>query len=288
MDPFIEAQIKEGFAPIPNKLLDVISMAKLNGSQFRIVLAVIRHTYGWGRKSHEMSVSNLAKATGLPKRQVRKEIERLIRGKVLIEYKEPTKTSCREMGLNYCYSEWCIFASGSDMPEVYLHPSPEVYLHPSSEVQLVLSGEEQLHPQERQLKNNIKDITKDSVTADSENKTPYQKIVHLYHEICISFPKVRTISEERKKHIGARYKQYGCNIEIFRELFTKAENSDFLKGINDREWKADFDWLMNEANMAKVLEGKYDYSVRASPVKRETKTEAVDRIFKEMEVNANG
>ena len=46
MDPFIEAQIKEGFAPIPNKLLDVISMAKLNGSQFRIVLAVIRHTYG--------------------------------------------------------------------------------------------------------------------------------------------------------------------------------------------------------------------------------------------------
>jgi len=36
-----------------------------------------------------------------------------------------------------------------------------------------------------------------------------------------------------------------------------AEASQFLKGKNQRNWTADFNWLMNSENMAKVLEGKY-------------------------------
>ena len=40
-------------------------------------------------------------------------------------------------------------------------------------------------------------------------------------------------------------------------MFTKAENSNFLKGKNDRSWTATFDWLINSTNMAKVLEDNY-------------------------------
>ena len=36
-----------------------------------------------------------------------------------------------------------------------------------------------------------------------------------------------------------------------------AEESDFLKGKNNRDWSADFDWLMKDANLAKVLDGNY-------------------------------
>ena len=95
-------------------------------------------------------------------------------------------------------------------------------------------------------------------------RVPYQKILNLYLSICISFPKVRALSKEREEHIGARYKQYKCDIEVFRELFTKAESSIFLKGDNDRKWKATFDWLMNETNMAKVLEEKYKNKPKSS------------------------
>ena len=42
------------------------------------------------------------------------------------------------------------------------------------------------------------------------------------------------------------------------EVFEKAEASDFLKGASESNFKADFDWLMKDRNMAKVLEGKYD------------------------------
>jgi len=37
-----------------------------------------------------------------------------------------------------------------------------------------------------------------------------------------------------------------------------AEASGFLKGQNSRGWQANFDWLINESNMVKVLEGNYN------------------------------
>ena len=43
-------------------------------------------------------------------------------------------------------------------------------------------------------------------------------------------------------------------------MFRKAENSNFLKGANNRNWSANFDWLMKDANFAKVLDGNYDYA----------------------------
>lgn len=94
--------------------------------------------------------------------------------------------------------------------------------------------------------------------APAAEQTPYKSIVDLYHEICKSYPKMKKVSDNRKKAIAARWKEYGQNLDTFRELFEKAESSLFLKGRNQRNWTADFNWLMNSDNMAKVLEGKYD------------------------------
>lgn len=88
--------------------------------------------------------------------------------------------------------------------------------------------------------------------------TPYAAIVELYHEICKSYPSLRNVGEKRKKAIAARWKEYKHDLDTFRELFTLAEASPFLKGKNPRNWTADFNWLMNSENMAKVLEGKYN------------------------------
>jgi hypothetical protein len=83
----------------------------------------------------------------------------------------------------------------------------------------------------------------------------FQSIVDLYHEICKSFPSVRSVSDARKKAIRARLNTY--TLEDFRTVFKNAEASSFLKGKNDRNWQATFDWLLKDANMAKVLEGNY-------------------------------
>ena len=47
-------------------------------------------------------------------------------------------------------------------------------------------------------------------------------------------------------------------MEDFKTLFEKAEASSFLKGANGRDWSANFDWLIKDSNMVKVLEGNYD------------------------------
>ena len=90
-----------------------------------------------------------------------------------------------------------------------------------------------------------------------QQPVPFAQIAELYHAICTSYPQLRAIEGNRQKLIAGRWKKYRT-LDAFRELFEKAEASDFLKGDNDRGWTADFDWLIRPTNMSKVLEGKYD------------------------------
>lgn len=81
-------------------------------------------------------------------------------------------------------------------------------------------------------------------------------IVDLYHDICQSFNAVQRITENRKQAIEDLVSKY--TVEEIERCFRIAESSDFLKGANERKWKATFDWLIDEDNMAKVLEGNYE------------------------------
>ena len=83
----------------------------------------------------------------------------------------------------------------------------------------------------------------------------YQQIADMYNETCVSFPRLTKLSDSRKKAIKARLKQY--TVEDFKRLFTMAEESSFLKGQNNRNWSANFDWMIKDSNMAKVLDGNY-------------------------------
>lgn len=98
---------------------------------------------------------------------------------------------------------------------------------------------------------------------DKVDNTPYEKIVDLYNNTCKSLPKVRDLTDARKRAIRARYKQHP-DFAYFEKLFRMAQDSAFLTGGSDGNgWAANFDWLMKENNGAKVLEGTYKN--RASP-----------------------
>ena len=102
-----------------------------------------------------------------------------------------------------------------------------------------------------------KELESDTEEEKEKNiTTTCKQVASMYLEICTSYPKITTLSETRKKAIKARLKTY--SLDDFNTLFEKAEASDFLKGGNGRNWSADFDWLIKDSSMAKVLEGKYD------------------------------
>ena len=140
---------------------------------------------------------------------------------------------------------------------------------------------------------NATDIEKDKEEErdiEEDKKDICQQIVDLYHEICKSFPSVRSLSDARKKTIRSRLKTF--SIDDFKQVFTSAENSSFLKG-EDGGWKASFDWLIKEANFLKVLEGNYQDKPKRNgrkeavpgwctqPSLGEAELEAIQRIMKE-------
>ncbi len=94
------------------------------------------------------------------------------------------------------------------------------------------------------------------IEGDKKESINYQQIADMYNGTCVSFPRLTSISDSRKKAIRARLKTY--SVGDFSTLFQKAEDSDFLKGKNNRDWSATFDWLIKDSNMAKVLDGNYD------------------------------
>ena len=103
---------------------------------------------------------------------------------------------------------------------------------------------------------NATDIDIDKELDKEKEKIDYQLIVDMYNDTCVSFPRLKTLSENRKKSIKSRLKTY--SYDDFKTLFEKAEASDFLKGKNNKDWSATFDWLIKDSNMAKVLDGNYD------------------------------
>ncbi|MBR5941571.1 MAG: phage replisome organizer N-terminal domain-containing protein [Neisseriaceae bacterium] len=94
-----------------------------------------------------------------------------------------------------------------------------------------------------------------STSVDAPKVKPAD-VVAIFHDICKSYPRVRAISESRKKAINARLRNH--SVDEVKEVFEKAEHSAFLKGNNQRNWCANFDWLMKDTNFCKVLDGNYD------------------------------
>lgn len=110
----------------------------------------------------------------------------------------------------------------------------------------------------------IININKDKNTNENREEAeearapgiPYQKIVNLYNDLCPKMNRCMKVSDARERAVKARYSS-GYALEDFEKLFRMAGESRFLNGGNERNWRADFDWLVRDANMAKVLEGKY-------------------------------
>ena len=91
---------------------------------------------------------------------------------------------------------------------------------------------------------------------EEKNRIDYKYIVNLYKELCPSLPKIKKLTPNRKKQIKARYNEHG--LDGIKEIFQKAEQSDFLSGRSGKWNGCNIDWLMKQSNAIKVLEGNYD------------------------------
>ncbi|MDC9607185.1 replication protein [Xenorhabdus griffiniae] len=93
------ADVDDGFTRIANELLESIASSDLTARQLKVMLAIIRKTYGFGKKSDRIADSQVAEITGLSRQNVNKAKNELISMRFLI-------IDGNKIGVNKATTEW--------------------------------------------------------------------------------------------------------------------------------------------------------------------------------------
>ena len=96
-----------------------------------------------------------------------------------------------------------------------------------------------------------------SSTPTENKKEVFNNFLNIYNEECTNLPKCLKITEKRKVAINKCLKEK-IDEEVFKQICIKANQSNFLIGENDRNWKADFDFVTRSDKAMQILEGKYE------------------------------
>ena len=133
--------------------------------------------------------------------------------------------------------------------------TPSENRHPHSENRLTPS--ENRHPHSENWEDNNTSInnTNNNISKDILSSNKLLPVIEVWNKLNLS--KVVSIkpNSNRAKLLNSRIKEVG--IEKVIEAIESINNSDFLKGQNDRGWCITFDWFIKPNNFIKVLEGNY-------------------------------
>jgi phage replication O-like protein O len=99
-------QKENGYTSIANELLEQIYRRRFSASQLKILLLVIRFTYGFNRRTATLSNTFIAAGTGMHEITVSKEVGTLLRDNVLKLHKKPSFHNARVIGINKDYEGW--------------------------------------------------------------------------------------------------------------------------------------------------------------------------------------
>jgi phage replication O-like protein O len=91
----VVADLSGGFSQIANTLLEALSTTPLTGRELRVMMVVIRQTYGWSRKSGAISEGCLERATGIDRKNCGKIRRELVKKSVLIVENRETRINTR-------------------------------------------------------------------------------------------------------------------------------------------------------------------------------------------------
>lgn len=233
--------------------LDLLMLAGYSDSKVNVGLQI----FDCGRGQIITSLSALAKRWGATKDRVRNFLVLLSKEK-MITHESLTK-STRITICNY------------ERYQSDLHDSQTIDKRSPNANQTL--AKRSIYIKENKKERRKEDIESNRITLSSTSdevevskpkveQVQWKKIVEMWNETCKSFPKVFSLSENRKNKMRLRVSEMGGSekaMEILKGIFAKMEESSFLKGDNRRGWKASFDWLFeNDKNWVKVWEGNYD------------------------------
>jgi phage replication O-like protein O len=93
-------QIENGYTKVANELLEALARINLDPYENRVLLFIIRKTYGWHKKMDWISLSQIAMGTGIRKSHISRTINSLEERNLVI------RGSNKHIGLQKDYERW--------------------------------------------------------------------------------------------------------------------------------------------------------------------------------------
>lgn len=256
---------EEGFVRVPNDLFDALLDADLSERQLRLMLAVIRKTIGFGKDADDVTISQLAKTANIARQNASPAFNDLVeRGYVTANKGKhgflvrlnttqnwPRRTSRIETDA-LSQNETAVLNQDAQPSRIETHNR-----QPQQTITSLSSSAE------------LDDMPSEQKPAAAKLQFPYERLLNLYHETCTSLPALRLVNDKRKQLLKTRWVQVSRDMKRYAvgdieaglawwaKFFAAVEESNFLTG-RAGDWHATYDWILKEANFAKIIDGNYE------------------------------
>lgn len=213
-------QLENGYTRIANELYEEIMKQPFSGYECRVLHAIIRKTYGYGKKSDYIAFSQISELTGIAKTHISRTMA------ALIEYKVVTKLG-NFTGINKDTSQWAVTKLGNKKKALNVLPKSVSEL-PKLVMPVTKLG--------------IKKLPKSALQKKKENitKETIQKKV-------VPFSKIDDLTENDLQEIATRYKVPMAFVMSKKEDMFLWANEKTGRG-KGRNWKLTLmNWVKRDA-----------------------------------------
>lgn len=271
------ADLDDGFTRLANMLLEEYAGADLTKRQFKVLLAVLRLTYGWNKPMDRIANSQIAQIARLPEKRVSEARVQLVGMNLLTQVG-------RSIGPNKNTAEWLLPSGESsdtenpskqgindeeeeslnsgDNPSNQGIPQNEGKSPKSGEEESLNSGEHQRHintlntntpqPPEGEC------VGQEEKPVSKKTQIDYQAVLSAYNTtLGDRLPQAEALNDKRRRAIKRLLTELKePTVEAVENYFAAfAERAPkFYFGENDRGWRASFDYLLRSDTLLKTRE----------------------------------
>lgn len=271
------AELDDGYTRLANMLLEEYAGADLTKRQFKVLLAVLRLTYGWNKPMDRIANSQIAQIARLPEKRVSEARVQLVGMNLLTQVG-------RSIGPNKNTDEWLLPVgencdtenpskqgiNDEEEESLNLGDNPSIQgIHQNEGKSLKTGEEESLNLGEHQrhintINTNTPQPPEGECVGREEKpvskKTPidYQAVLSAYNTILGDrLPQAEALNDKRRRAIKRLLTELKePTVEAVENYFAAfAERAPkFYFGENDRGWRASFDYLLRSDTLLKTRE----------------------------------
>ncbi|ENJ4832564.1 replication protein [Klebsiella aerogenes] len=250
------ADIDDGYTRIANELLEAVMAADLTARQLKVALAVIRKTYGFGKKLDRITNTQIAAMTGIHHTHVCKAKNEMIAMNIIV-------SNGHAIGINKVISEWDFSIS---------HVSKPLAETANKCLANLANGYKptQLNTKETIQKKEINNTPlppngggdgQEKLERRKPERVDYESFLEAYNaEVGDKLPHAVAVNEKRKRRLKKIIPQLKTpNVDGFR-AYVRAfvhQAKPFYFGDNNTGWTADLDYLLRDDTLTGVREAKF-------------------------------